>query len=631
MGGNISDNANVTFNQTSASSFNSSISGTGTLTLGATANLALSGANTFTGNTNLNTGTLILGNGLALQNSTLNYTGGTLNFGNLTLASFGGLSGNKDLALANAGSAAVVLTVGANNHGTTYGGNLSGAGSLTKTGTGSLTLSGTNTFTGGVAVTAGTLTLAGGTAALGGNISDNATLIFNQAVDTTLSGVFSGNGSLIKQGAGTLTLTAASNFSGITTLSAGTLTFTADTSGFAGNITNNASLIFKAPGDSSFGKIISGAGSVTLSTPNNLTFSGTNSYSGNTTINLGTLIFTGGTMALTGNILDDSALIFNQSANNTYGGVISGNGSVTQSGNSTLTLSSNNIYTGGTTVAGGALLVSNDGTVSATGSGMVNVAANATLAGSGSVAGNTTVNGTLSPGSGNVAGLLTFAQNLTLGANATVNFLLGGSTRGALYAAVTVGGNLSLGGTLALSLINSFIPAVGATFDLFQAPGSFSGILASLTLPVINSNLTWNTTQLDTSGDIAVQTVTFSQWTSALSLSGNNALPAAKPFGSPANLIRYAMNLDSSPAPSGAPTLSAEASVLIIQYQVRKNMSDYQLVPQYSTDLATWTNVDSGNITQRSDANIYTSNYQASANIPANGSVFLRVVAEPLP
>src|SRR5262249_40311442 len=93
-----------------------------------------------------------------------------------------------------------------------------------------------------------------------------------------------------------------------------------------------------------------------------LTLSGTNTYSGSTTISAGTLqIGTCGTTgSVAGNITDDAALVFNRSDALTYGGVISGTGSVTQAGSGTLTLSGSNLYGGGTALNAGTLAVGNN-------------------------------------------------------------------------------------------------------------------------------------------------------------------------------------------------------------------------------------------------------------------------------
>ena len=131
--------------------------------------VTLGGTNTFSGTTVISAGTLQLANSLALQNSTLNYDSGILDFGSLTAATLGGLSGSQNLALQNATPAAVALTVGGNGGSTTYSGALSGTGSsLTKSGSGTLTLTGNSSYTGITTVGAGTLQLDAGGVINGG-------------------------------------------------------------------------------------------------------------------------------------------------------------------------------------------------------------------------------------------------------------------------------------------------------------------------------------------------------------------------------------------------------------------------------------------------------------------------------
>jgi|GEM_PF-1590113 len=128
--------------------------------------LVLAGGNTYGGTTVHNgAGILLIGNQLALQNSTLSYTGGTLVFDqrvNSHSYLFGGLSGTADIALDNTAIPpdAIHLAVGGNNASTSYSGKLSGGGSFEKTGTGMLTVSGTNTYAGSTTVSNGTLRLA---------------------------------------------------------------------------------------------------------------------------------------------------------------------------------------------------------------------------------------------------------------------------------------------------------------------------------------------------------------------------------------------------------------------------------------------------------------------------------------
>jgi autotransporter-associated beta strand protein len=121
--------------------------------------LVLSNANLFTGNTRILSGTLRLANPNALQTSTVNLDGGdtgTLSFGVLTTANFGGLIGSGNLLLRNDLSAPVALNVTGPG---SYAGIMSGSGSLVKTGAGVFSLANSNTYTGATTVTAGTLKL----------------------------------------------------------------------------------------------------------------------------------------------------------------------------------------------------------------------------------------------------------------------------------------------------------------------------------------------------------------------------------------------------------------------------------------------------------------------------------------
>lgn len=105
--------------------------------------LTLSAANTFSGDTRVNGGTLTLGNVQALQNSTFDTqigTAGTLSFGALTSATFGGLKGSNNVtSLPNN----FALTFGGNNQTTTYGGRFTAGANSNST----ITKSGSGVFT----------------------------------------------------------------------------------------------------------------------------------------------------------------------------------------------------------------------------------------------------------------------------------------------------------------------------------------------------------------------------------------------------------------------------------------------------------------------------------------------------
>jgi autotransporter-associated beta strand protein len=104
----------------------------GTLIKDGSGTLILSGTNAFAGATQINSGTLQIGeDGVTTSIATSN------------------IANNGTLAFAGSSNL-------------TYNGVISGSGALTKSGTGTLTLSGANTYTGGTTINAGTLALSGG-------------------------------------------------------------------------------------------------------------------------------------------------------------------------------------------------------------------------------------------------------------------------------------------------------------------------------------------------------------------------------------------------------------------------------------------------------------------------------------
>jgi fibronectin-binding autotransporter adhesin len=257
---------------------NSVISGSGGIakTDTTTDSLILNAANTFSGTTSWNTvggqnenGWIQLGNGLALQNSTVNenYTQAnqasgltfTAGIGSFTL---GGLSGSSNQGTSDLNSLGVTLNVGNNNASTTYSGVLSGAGSLVKIGGGQLALGGSNTYSGGTRVSSGTLQL-GNNAALGavtGSLTANGGVLDLNGYSSTVGGLSGAAGTILtSSAASTLTVNgspAGSTYNGVLANGAGTLALT-----------------------------MAGTGTQYLT--------GANSYSGPTNINAGTLVVAG--------------------------------------------------------------------------------------------------------------------------------------------------------------------------------------------------------------------------------------------------------------------------------------------------------------------------------------------------
>ncbi len=308
------------------------ISGSGGLNKNGSGILTLSGSDTYTGFTNINAGTLFMGAANVLSNSTtVSLASGTVLDLGSNNQSIGSLTGSGGVSLGSAS-----LTAGTNNQTTAYSGVIGGTGSLTKTGTGTFTLSGTNTFSGGTTFTAGivsvgndnnlgtgNLTFNGGTLQTSAGItsSKNAAFTSNNGTfntngfNSTLNGVLSGAGALTKTGNGTLTLTGTNTYGGGTTVNGGTLNVDNDNNLGTGLLALNGTTLQTAAGINSASRSIVLAGSDNLDT---------------------------------------------QSFNSTFGGIVSGTGSLTKTGSGSLTLTGGNTYSGGTSINGGLLSVGAD-------------------------------------------------------------------------------------------------------------------------------------------------------------------------------------------------------------------------------------------------------------------------------
>ena len=199
-------------------------------------------------------------------------------------------------------------------------------------------------------------------------------------------------------------------------------------------------------------------------------------------------------------------------------GQIVGETGLTKNGTGTLFLSvANNTYSGGTTVNGGTLMVSNTAG-SATGSGSVTVNVGGTLAGAGIISGAVTVNsgGALAPG--NPLGTLTLGNTLTLAAGSTTYVLVRHSPLA--NDSVHVSGQLTEGGTLNVSDLGSGGFTAGDSFPLFSA-GTYAGSFDDYVLPPLTGNFVWNTNTLKVSGTLSVVVLT-SPTIASLTMSGGN-------------------------------------------------------------------------------------------------------------
>jgi len=181
--------------------------------------------------------------------------------------------------------------------------------------------------------------------------------------------------------------------------------------------------------------------------------------------------------------------------------VITFDGDITKAGAGTLVLKGANTYAGGTAVNEGTLTVNNT-TGSATGTGALTVASGATLNGSGIIGGATTVSGFLNPG--NSPGDLTFNDSLLLNSTATLTIEITGITAGQFDRVVGAGSNtFTFGGTLALD--NTGYTAIfGDSIAIFDNWGGFAGSFDNITGTDLGGGLSWDTSNLATTGTIEV-------------------------------------------------------------------------------------------------------------------------------
>ncbi|WP_156412206.1 autotransporter domain-containing protein, partial [Bosea sp. Root483D1] len=313
-GGIVIDSGTLTFNQSSAVTVGNVISGGGSVTKDGAGTVTLTGANTYTGGTTLNQGTLSIS-----SNGNLGNASGGLTFGGASILQVTSSFTTARTTTLNA-NGTVEVTAGQNF---TMGGAIFGAGGLAKTGSGTLILTGTNFFTGGTTISEGVVSISSDANLGGGGVTISsgsayvpstglgaeATLrvtantsmsrtidfaSFGGRIDiaggtaTTLTGSITGapGASFIKQGGGTLLLTGdSSGFLGTTRVNDGTLRIAAggqlgNAVQGAGYISNGATVVVTDTGSTwtTFGSIIvgdSGAGTLRIENGGKVSSGGT--------------------------------------------------------------------------------------------------------------------------------------------------------------------------------------------------------------------------------------------------------------------------------------------------------------------------------------------------------------------
>jgi autotransporter-associated beta strand protein len=372
--GDVVDNGTLTFDRSDTVTFDGVISSIGNVNQNGAGTTILTAVNTFGSGTFINAGTLALSGAGSIANASDVVDGGTFDVSAATSGvSITSIEGNGRVIL---GANSLTLTAPTGF----FAGVISGTGGLVLSG-GTETLTGDNTYTGGTLINGARLNIGAGgkSGSIQGNVIDDGSLAFNRSNTITFGGAISGGGGVSQNGPGTTILTGFNTYMGGTTIAAGTLQIgNGGNAGFIiGNVVDNGALVFDRS-DFTFGGAISGSGSVSQIGLGTTILAADSSYTGGTTIAAGTLqLGSGGTSgSIKGDVIDNGTLAFDRSDTLTFGGIISGTGSISQLGGGTTALTADNSYSGGTTISAGALQLGKGGTA-------------------GSIKGDVTDNGTL--------------------------------------------------------------------------------------------------------------------------------------------------------------------------------------------------------------------------------------------
>lgn len=400
-----------------------SLSGSGTVTLGAH-NLVLNAASdTFSGVIQGSGGLIVTGGKEALS-GTNTYSGGTTITGGTLQVGYNAATGSILGNVLDNGTLAFART-----DFFTFSGTISGTGSVNQVSAGTTVLTADNTYSGGTTISSGTIQIGGRntSGSIIGDVADSGTLAFARTDTITFGGVISGRGAVNL-------LTGTTILSGINTYTGGTA------------VKSGATLILGGGGSIARSSIVTDDGSLDMSGAD----ASIVSLSGSGTVSLGShvLSITNGTTS--------------------FAGAIAGTGGLTVTGG-TQTLAGTNTYTGATTVNGGRLAV----TGSIASSSGITVNSGGTLSGNGTVSALVVNNGgTVAPGNGSIGALTV---------NGSVNFASGSqlsvSTSSAAISKLSASGTASLAGALTVSSADGTY-LLGQNVAVLTASGGVSGTFA---------------------------------------------------------------------------------------------------------------------------------------------------------
>ncbi|HEX3718178.1 MAG TPA: autotransporter-associated beta strand repeat-containing protein [Verrucomicrobiae bacterium] len=437
-------------------------------------------------------------------------------------------------------------------------GQISGSASILKTNTSVFTIATANTFTGSVEVQNGVLATANG-AALG---NSSGTLVDSGAT-LDIDGQSLGGAIITASGPGYNNSGAVYNSSGTQTQGIRQLILDGDTSlGGTGNwsINNGGGTASLSTGGNPYSLIKVGANQIILDNlatfdttlsnidiqDGNLQFSGLTPNMGNpAATNIvesgaqlsfanGSIVWdknfifngdgsdvtvdvtTGGNPVLNGNVQLVGDCVFDSTGIGlAISGVIAGDGGIIKEGSSEMTLSTNNTYTGDTTITTGSLILSTNGSIAD--STPINIETGAaldvshrsdstlTLATGQTLEGTGTVDGSLIAGPGSIVspgessvGTLTVTNAVHLLGATSIGLDVINTTNSVLASGATI----TYGGVLDLTYLSGS-PATGSSFKIFQAK-SYAGSFSSISPATPGTGQTWDTSHLTTSGVIGV-------------------------------------------------------------------------------------------------------------------------------
>lgn len=513
--------------------------GSGTLVLTNTGNEA-----GITGGLQINNGTVQVSNDDALVSGTLTLAGGTLAVtGATTIDNAIDLTGDATVQA----SAAVSLS-----------GNLTGSSTLTKSGAGTLTLSGSGWgMSGGLTVSAGTVSVASDNNLVGGTVSLAANTTLAVTGSTTIDNAIALTGAATINNGAAVTLSGTlTGSSDLTKIGSGNLTLSGDNTGMSGGLTVSA-------------------GRVSIASDSNL-------VAGTVSLGSGTSLIVNGTTTIDNafSLTGDASIGVVNGASVTLSGVLSGTSTLTKISPATLILTNTGneaSFTGGLQIYAGTLSVASDdalvgGTVTLFGGTLV-VSSAATIDNAIDVAGGSTLQ---TAAAVTLSGALTGAADLTKSGAGTLTLtgdasgMSGGLTIAAGTVSVASDGNLG-SGTVTLSEGTTLAITDGTTIDNTIAVAGDATIVDDTDVQLAgtltgDADLTkTGTGTLYMVGDGSAMTGDLRIAAGTVSVAGDGNLVAGTVYldGDAVFAVTGATTIDNAIELTGAATLSAGAAVTL--------------------------------------------------------------------